>query len=271
MRPDEFDFLSALLKQKSGLALSNDKMYLLESRLLPIARARGLSDLSALVALMKSRPLPDLQTEVIEAMTTNESLFFRDGKPFEQLKATLLPDLRKRAESRKSIRIWSAACSTGQEPYSICMTLLDDAAAPKDWRYEIVATDLAQKVLDKAKNGIYSQFEAQRGLSIQLLVKHFNPQPDTSWQIKEHIRSMVTFRMQNLLEDFGALGRFDIILCRNVLIYFDDATKSAIIGRMAKILQPGGMLMLGSTEAILDRGSPLQPVPECRGVYQLAG
>lgn len=269
LRAGDFAFLSNLLKQRSGLALSDDKEYLLESRLLPIARAHSLADLPALVDVLKGKPAPALIGEVVEAMTTNESLFFRDSKPFDYMKASLLKDLRSRAEMRKHLRVWSAACSTGQEPYSIALTLLEEPGGPKDWRYEILGTDLAQKVIDKAKSGIYTQFEAQRGLPIQMLVKYFASQPDTSWQLKDEVRKMVSFQPQNLLEDFSKHGKFDLIFCRYVLIYFDEATKSEIVRRMCKQLQPGGILIVGGTESLIDKTLPLKAIEGMRGVYQL--
>lgn len=269
MKPEDFKFLVDFIKKRSGIVLTDDKQYLLDSRLLPIARSRNMADLGVLVAALRINPTPDLLLEVTEAMTTNESLFFRDGKPFEHMKQTIFPLLRQQAEARKHLRIWSGACSTGQEPYSVAITLLEEPGAPQGWRYEIVATDLAQKVVDKAMAGVYSQFEAQRGLPIQMLVKYFEPQQDTSWKIKSQLRNMIDFRLQNLLEKYTALGRFDFILCRNVLIYFDDATKADIISRMAEILNPGGVLMLGGTEAIIGTHAKLQPMENMRGVYQL--
>jgi chemotaxis protein methyltransferase CheR len=207
--------------------------------------------------------------EVTEAMTTNESSFFRDGKPFEQLRQIVLPKLRENAGARRTLRIWSAACSNGQEPYTIAMTLLEDAAKNPGWKYDIVATDLAAKVVEKARLGIYSQFEAQRGMPIQLLLKYFAANPDTSWQVKEELRSMVQFRTQNLLEDFAALGTFDLIFCRNVLIYFDEPTKAATIDRLSTRLQPSGFLFLGSTESILEKNTARLTQPEgLRGIYQ---
>lgn len=264
----DFDFLCDFIKRRSGLALTREKEYLLEGRLLPLARQHGATDLSGLVALLRGSTGEPLKTEIVEAMTTNESLFFRDGKPFEYLRSHLLPELRAGAGGRRSLRFWSAACSTGQEPYSLAITLRDDPGGA-GWTHEIMATDLARKVIDKAENGIYTQFEAQRGLSIQLLVKHFDPQPDTTWKIKPDLRAMVQFRAQNLLEDFSALGKFDVILCRNVLIYFDEPTKVDIIRRMMRQLNPGGALLLGGTEGIMDNSLPLTAIADCRGAYRL--
>jgi chemotaxis protein methyltransferase CheR len=169
----------------------------------------------------------------------------------------------------KRIRIWSAACSTGQEPYSIAMCIQEDMAKMQGWNFDIIATDLANKVVDKAKKGIYSQFEVQRGTPTMMLLKYFASLPDTSWQIKDNIRSMVQFKLQNLLEDYSSLGKCDLVFCRNVLIYFDDATKASVTEKMARILPPHGILMLGSTESLIDPKGLFVPLSDVRGAYIL--
>lgn len=269
MTPEEFQFLAGMVKKRSGITLGDDKMYLIESRLLPIARARGLQGLSELCAQVKSNPPEDLLVEITEAMTTNESSFFRDIKPYEALRQQVLPMLMEKTGIQKQIRIWSAACSTGQEPYTVAICLQEDVAKMPGWRFDIVASDLAKKVVDKAQQGIYSQFEAQRGLPIQILLKYFTSLPDTSWQLKDNIRSMVQFRLQNLLEEYTALGKFDIIFCRNVLIYFDDATKAQITEKMARSLQPHGVLIIGSTESLVDPSGKFTAMENFRGAYVL--
>ena len=269
MRPDEFQYLAALLKRRSGLTLTEDKIYLIESRLLPIARAQGLQDISQLCALLRTRPTEPLLVEITEAMTTNESSFFRDIKPYEHLRNIIFPMQVEKLLPVKSMRIWSAACSTGQEPYSISMCIQEEQARLASWRIDIVASDLAKKVVDKAKEGVYSQFEAQRGLPIQMLVKYFQARPDTSWQLKENIRQSVQFRTHNLLESYDPLGRFDVIFCRNVLIYFDEATKAGVTERMARVLNKTGVLLIGATESLVDPRGLFQPIPEIRGGYIL--
>lgn len=269
MQSSEFQFLAELLKRRSGLQLTDDKVYLIESRLLPITRAHNLADLSALCAELRLRPTEALLVEVTEAMTTNESSFFRDIKPYDCLRNILLPRVMA-AKTDKTIRIWSAACSTGQEPYSIAISLQEDAAKMAGWQSEIVATDLAQKVIDKAKAGIYSQFEAQRGLPIKLLLNYFTQLPDTSWQMKDPLRSSVKFGTHNLLEDSSRFGKFDIIFCRNVLIYFDDKTKGQVVERLSRNLHPHGVLMLGATETIIDEHKRFKRLDDHHGVYQLA-
>src|SRR5262249_6538512 len=222
----DYEYLRKLLKDHSGLDLSADKQYLIESRLLPLARKAGLAGISDLVQKMKGGPTP-LVAEAVEAMTTNETFFFRDKVPFEHFRATIMPELLQARAARKSIRIWCAAGSTGQEPYSLAMCLKEMGAALSGWRVEILATDLSQEVLEKSKAGIYSQFEVQRGLPIQLLVKHFK-QTGELWQINAELRAMVQHRTLNLLQDFSQLGSFDVIFCRNVLIYFDQETKTNV-------------------------------------------
>ena len=266
MTPLDYDFLRALLKERSGLDLSADKQYLVESRLVPLARRAGLSGIPDLVQKMKGGAAA-LITDVVEAMTTNETFFFRDKIPFDHLTGTILPALLSARASRRSLRIWSAASSTGQEPYSIAMCLKERAAELAGWRIEIVATDLSQEVLEKSKAGIYSQFEVQRGLPIQLLVKYFT-QKGELWQINADIRAMVQHRQLNLMQDFSHLGKFDVIFCRNVLIYFDLATKLSIFERLAKVMEPDGMLMLGAAETVVGVTDAFKPYPDRRGLYQ---
>jgi chemotaxis protein methyltransferase CheR len=266
--PLDYDFLRKLLKERSGLDLSADKQYLVESRLMPLARKAGLAGIPDLVQKMKAGAAAALTTDVVEAMTTNETFFFRDKIPFDHLSDTILPMLLQSRASRRTLRIWSAACSTGQEPYSIAMILKEKAAALSGWRIEIVGTDLSQEVLEKSRAGIYSQFEVQRGLPIQLLVKHFT-QTGELWQISSELRGMVQHRQLNLLQDFSHLGKFDVIFCRNVLIYFDQQTKINIFDRMARIIEPDGMLMLGAAESVVGITDAFKPYPDRRGLYQM--
>lgn len=268
MQPADFQYLADLLKKRSGLALGEDKAYLIESRLTPIARAQGVHDIAQLCTLLRTKPTEDLLVEITEAMTTNESSFFRDIKPYETLRSMIFPMIMSKNTS-KTMRIWSAACSTGQEPYTIAMCINEDSLKMPGWTFDIIGTDLALKVVEKAKTGIYSQFEAQRGLPIQMLVKYFTSLPDTSWQLKDNIRSMVQFKTANLLEEYGMLGKFDIIFCRNVLIYFDDATKAQITEKMARALPPHGILIIGSTESLVDPTGKFEALDGFRGAYKL--
>jgi chemotaxis protein methyltransferase CheR len=263
--PLDYDFLRKLLKERSGLDLSADKQYLVESRLMPLARKAGLPGIPELVQKMKSGA-EALTVEVVEAMTTNETFFFRDKIPFDHLRDTILPALMQSRASRKTLRIWCAAGSTGQEPYSIAMVLKEKAGALSGWRTEIVATDLSQEVLEKSRAGLYSQFEVQRGLPIQLLVKYFT-QIGELWQINSELRAMVQHKQLNLLQDFSHLGKFDVIFCRNVLIYFDQETKINIFERMARVIEPDGMLMLGAAESVVGITDAFRPSSDKRGLY----
>ena len=266
MTSDEFDFLCKLLKERSGLVLTRDKAYLLESRLLPVARKADLKSVDELVAAVRMRPNSDLARDVIEAMTTNESFFFRDIMPFDQFKNFVLPELMKARAARRSIRIWSAACSSGQEPYTLAMLLAESQAKLTGWTIDILATDLSTEILDKAQAGLYSQFEVQRGLPIQFLMKYFKQQGER-WQIDAGIRSRVRFRVFNLLDEPTSLGGFDVIYCRNVLIYFDQPTKTVVLDRLARILAPDGYLFLGGAETVLGISDKFQASAENRGIY----
>jgi chemotaxis protein methyltransferase CheR len=264
--PLDYEFLRKSLKERSGLDLSSDKQYLVESRLMPLARRAGLSGIAEIVQEMKSGS-EALISDVVEAMTTNETFFFRDKIPFENLRDMVLPTMLQARASRRVLRIWCAASSTGQEPYSIAMCLKEFSAALAGWRVEILATDLSQSVLEKSKAGIFSQFEVQRGLPIQMLVKHFT-QVGELWQLNADIRAMVQHRQLNLLQDFSHLGTFDVIFCRNVLIYFDQAAKAGIFDRLAKVIEPDGVLTLGAAESVVGISDAFRPYPQRRGLYR---
>jgi chemotaxis protein methyltransferase CheR len=267
--PPDYEYLRKLLKDQSGLDLSADKQYLIESRLLPLARKCGLSGISDLVTKAKGGSSSHI-AQVVEAMTTNETFFFRDKVPFDHFRDTIMPEVLKARAARKSVRIWCAAGSTGQEPYSLAMCLKEMAAALAGWRVEIIATDLSGEVLEKSRAGIYSQFEVQRGLPIQMLVKYFK-QSGEFWQINPELRSMVQHRQLNLLHDFSQLGAFDVIFCRNVLIYFDQDTKIGIFNRLARSLEADGFLVLGAAETVVGLTESFKPVAERRGLYRPSG
>jgi chemotaxis protein methyltransferase CheR len=267
MTPLDYDYLRKLLHERSGLVLAADKEYLVESRLLPVARRAGLSGLAELVLeLKKGRRSEPLSMDVVEAMTTNETFFFRDKLPFEHFRDTMIPALMAAREKTRRLRIWCAAVATGQEPYSLAMYLREMAPRLAGWRIDIVGTDLSREVLGKARAGIYSQFEVQRGLPIALLIKYFTRIGDT-WQIAPDIRAMVQFRPLNLLTDFGHLGMFDIVFCRNVLIYFDQATKTNVLNRMARMMTSDGYLTLGAAETVVGLTDSFRPMPDRRGLY----
>lgn len=266
MTPQDFDYLRKLLRERSGLVLSAEKQYLAESRLVPVARRHAIATLGELVGKLKTNDASPLAAEVVEAMTTNETFFFRDKLPFDQFRETVLPALITARAREKRIRIWCAAASTGQEPYSVAMILREFNAQLAGYRIEIVATDISGDVLARAKAGIYSQFEVQRGLPIQQLVKYFS-QEGESWQIAPEIRAMVQFRPLNLLKDFSALGTFDMVFCRNVLIYFDQETKIQVLNRIARQMAETSFLALGAAETVVGLTDVFKPMPDRRGLY----
>jgi chemotaxis protein methyltransferase CheR len=266
MSPDNFEFFAQLLKQRSGQVVSRDKLYLIESRLLPLAKQRGINNIDELVSSLRLRPDESLLRQVTEAMTINESFFFRDTYPFDQFRNFVLPSLLKSRASQKRIRIWCAAASTGQEPYSLAMILKEEAFKLTGWNVDIFATDLSREVLERARQGVYNQFEVKRGLPAAMLNKYFTKQGD-NWQISAQIRSMVTFQEFNLLNNMAALGKFDVVFCRNVLIYFERETKRNILKNIAQLLAPDGFLYLGSTETILGLSETFHQHPSQRGIY----
>lgn len=268
MTPFEYDFLRRLLKTQSGLVLSDEKQYLVESRLLPVARRAGLGSLSELVAAIQKPSGKQLSDSVVEAMTTNESFFFRDKTPFDHFREVMMPDLLSARAGRRRIRIWCAAASSGQEPYSLAISLKEMAAKVAGWSVDILGTDLSNEILEKARNGIYSQFEVQRGLPIQMLVKFF-AQKGELWQINPDIRAMVKWRKFNLLDSFAGIGEQDIVFCRNVLIYFDQQTKIDILHKIARLMPSDGYLVLGAAETVVGLTDAFQPVQGRRGLYQL--
>jgi chemotaxis protein methyltransferase CheR len=266
MTPQDYDYIRKCLKERSGLVLSADKQYLVESRLLPVARKTALGSLAELVAALKDDNSGPLMTMVVEAMTTNETYFFRDKAPFDNFRSAVLPALLAARRAQRAIRIWCAAASTGQEPYSLAIVLKEMAADLAGWRIDLVATDLSNEVLEKARQGIYSQFEVQRGLPVQLLIKYFT-QVGEMWQIAPEIRAMVKFRQLNLLADFSELGMFDLVFCRNVLIYFDQDTKIGLLNRLRPLVARGGYLVLGAAETVMGLTDAFRMAPDMRGHY----
>ena len=267
--PGTFNLFAELLRSRAGIVLSREKSYILESRLAPVARRSGLGSIDELAAALVSGIGESLANDVLEAMLNNETFFFRDNLPFELLKKVVLPTLRTMRTTTRTIRIWSAAASTGQEPYSIAMMLAGDEAAWAGWNIEIVATDLSRRALMRAEAGLYTQFEVQRGLPIQQLIRHFEQEGD-QWRISPALRSRVRFRQVNLCQNFAHLGRFDVVLCRNVLMYLDPATKSDILARMRRMMPDDGYLLLGAAETVLGLSVDFRPDWVNRGLY-LAG
>jgi chemotaxis protein methyltransferase CheR len=267
MKPTDFDFIKDFLYQKSGLVITPDKMYLLESRLNPLLKTHNLVSLDDMVLKLRTAPPANLVKDVVEAMTTNETSFFRDLKPFDLFEKTIMPYLLSARAPKKTIRIWCAACSSGQEPYSLAMILKEKFGAQiAGWKIDIVATDISDDILNQARAAIYTQFEVQRGLPITMLMKYF-VQDGEKWKLKDDIKSMIRFSNFNLLNEMALLGTFDIIFCRNVLIYFDEKTKSKVLANLAGRMEKDAFLLLGGAETVLGITDKFKLVPDKRGLY----
>lgn len=262
MTPSDFQIIAEFVKQRSGIHIAPDKQYLLESRLRPIARKWQLEGVDELAGVLRGQPSSEQETEIVEAMTTNESYFFRDEGPFQALREVMLPTLLAARQAQRRLRIWSAAASSGQEAYSIAMTLLDANLLGAGWSVEIVGTDINHEMIAKARAGSYNRFEIFRGLNAAQREKYFEPVGD-HWVARESLRSLVSFRVANIL-DARNLGTFDIIFCRNVIIYFDIATKGKAFEVLANHIAPDGYLLLGAAENVtgLTRRFCPSPAPE---------
>ena len=270
-RPD-YDTLKQVLLANSGHHLGEGKDYLVERRLEPVAGSLGFPDIPALVRHIRTTSDPKVVKLVCEAMTTNESLFFRDGRPFDLLKEKILPEIMERRRSSRRLRIWSAACSTGQEAYSIAMLLKEHAPSLATWQVDIVGSDYSPKVVQRAREGVFNHFEVQRGLPIQLLIKYFEQLDGNNWRVRPELSRDITFREENLLRPFGHLGQFDIVFCRNVLIYFDDGGKHNVLQRLSEVVAPDGYLFLGASETALGLKSPWTAVQGAgTTLFQLGG
>jgi chemotaxis protein methyltransferase CheR len=267
--PIAFETLANLLKTRSGLIIGTDKLYLLETRLSAIVKREKLIDLNGLAERLRRPGSDPLARDVVEAMTTNESFFFRDDKPFLHVRMQALPRLVAARPAGSTLRVWSAASSSGQEAYSLAMIVAESTGLLAGRKVEIVGTDLARDQLARARDGVYSQFEVQRGLPVQMLMRYFRKQ-ENNWRIADAIRAMAQFREFNLLSDLRSLGRFDIVFCRNVLIYFDQPTKTRVLEAIAGLMPPDGLLYLGGAETVLGITSRFTPMPNERGVYGVA-
>lgn len=268
--PADFQMYHAFLLKHSGLDLKPSQTYLIVSRLTPMAKRMGVEGgLAGITAAVRRGPEPRLKKAIVEAMTTNETSFFRDTKPFALL-SELVPEIIARGRPDRTIRIWSAACSSGQEAYSIAMTLGDILPRHPGWRVRITGTDIDEEIMDKAREGVYTQFEVQRGLTIQRLMANFT-QEKTAWRVKPELSRMAEFKKANLLEDLGHLGAFDIVFCRNVLIYFNGETKRAVLAKVAGRIAPGGVLFLGAAESIIGHSDAFEPLPGQHAILRLKG
>jgi chemotaxis protein methyltransferase CheR len=269
MTDQEFDAIRRLLWERSAIVLEPGKEYLVETRLAPLLRQLQLNSIGELIAQLRVQPNNGLQRQIVEAMVTTESLFFRDHHPFETLRKVVLPGLIERRRSERRLTIWCAASSHGQEPYSIALLMKEHFPELAGWKVSLLASDLSREVLARARAGLYHQIEVNRGLPAALLVKYFE-QHGTDWQLRAAIRNMVDFQEINLARPLPALPPKDLILIRNVMIYFDVPTKKAILGRVARLLRPDGYLLLGGAETTFNLDDSYRRVESLKGgFYQL--
>lgn len=266
LAPSDFEYVRTLVHERGGIVLEPSKAYLVETRLAPLVREHGMGSISALVGRLRGQRHGGLHSAVVEALTTNETSFFRDVHPFEALRQVLIPELVKQRSASKSLVIWSAACSSGQEPYTVAIVIREHFPQLANWNIRIMATDLSEAILTKAASGLYTQMEVSRGLPAPLLVKYFKRE-GASWRLSPEIRRMVTFKKLNLTQSWPAMGPVDLLMLRNVLIYFDLATKRAILERARQVLRSDGMLLLGGTETTLGVDDRYQRVAVDRTVY----
>jgi chemotaxis protein methyltransferase CheR len=262
--PGDYTFLQQYVYQQSGIVLDDNKHYLLESRLLPIVRQHKLTSIADLCDRLRSPQSPELKQQVIEAMTTNETLFFRDASPFDALRSEVLPRLIEQRSSMKTLRFWSAAASSGQEAYSLAMLLREIGLA--NWHIQILATDLSEQVLQRARAARYLQIEVNRGLPAPYLVKYFKHE-GLEWQLKDEIRRMVQFQRFDLRDFPTGFGPFDVVFCRNVLIYFDLETKKKILRALRQTMHNDAHLVLGASETTLNLDDTFQRVPVGKAIF----
>jgi len=267
MTGPDFDHFCRLVQTRSGLSIGAEKTYLVQSRLEPVARANGVAGVPELLARLRAGAPETLVRRCIDAMATHESLFFRDATPFSELAGLVLPELARTRPANQPLRIWCAACSSGQEPYSIAMLMQEQAYVLAGRRVEIVATDMAEGILDKARAGVYSDFEVRRGLSPERLGRWMTARGG-DWEVSAQLKAMVSFRRHNLLDGAAGLGVFDIVFCRNVLIYFDAPRKAQVLEQIAGVTAPDGALFLGSAETIIGLTEAFALTPGARAVYR---
>lgn len=266
---NDLDYIRALIQRHSAIVLDQDKAYLIEMRLEPLVRQLGLASLQALVALLRADLNSELRDQVVEALVTHETLFFRDVHPFEAIKTVILPELIARRPHGQSLTIWCAACSSGQEPFSVAMLIREHFPALAGNRLRIIATDLSDAILARARQGLYSQIEVNRGLPAALLIKYFTKQ-GSKWRIKPEIQRMVEFQRCNLAAAWPSRPPLDLVFLRNVLIYFSADTKKTILSKVRTVLKPDGYLFLGSSETTLNLDAAFETVPIGKALcYQL--
>jgi chemotaxis protein methyltransferase CheR len=265
----DFDYVRDLVRKRSAIVIETEKSYLVESRLQPLARREGFTSIDEVVAKLRLTSSGPLHNKVVEAMTTNETSFFRDIQPFEALRKVIMSELTAKRAAARQLRIWCAACSTGQEPYTIAMTIKENFPQLANWDIKILATDLSTQVLDRARTGCFNQIEVNRGLPTPYVLKYFDRQ-GMSWQLKSPIRDMVEFGILNLIETWPSLPSMDIVFIRNVLIYFDVQTKKDILSKVKRLLKPDGYLFLGGAESTFNLDdSFIRTEVEKTSVYRL--
>lgn len=248
---NDFEYISKLVLDLSAIVLEKGKEYLVESRIQPLAKKEGFDSIEELVKSLRSGPKNGLSTKVVDAMTTNETSFFRDIHPFETLKKFIIPDLIKKRAATKELNVWSGASSSGQEPYTFAMVLRDNFPELSSWKINYISSDISNEMLDRCRKGVYSQLEINRGLPATLMVKYFE-RHGTEWQVKEDLRKMIDFRYLNLCDKWPLMPKMDLVLLRNVLIYFDIDMKKKILKQIQELLRPDGYLFLGAAETTLN-------------------
>jgi chemotaxis protein methyltransferase CheR len=269
INPADFDYISKIVREQCAIVLEKGKEYLVESRVMPLVHQEKLESIEKLVRKIKSDPRGSLKDAVIEAMTTNETSFFRDIHPFETLKKVIIPELLEKRKLKKELNIWCGASSSGQEPYTLVMLLKNEFPQLNTWKLNFSASDISNQMLNRCKSGIYSQLEINRGLPAPLMVKYFE-RIGTEWQVKEELRKMIQFRIINLSERWPMMPQLDLVMMRNVLIYFDVEMKKDILGRIRKLLRPDGYLFLGAAETTLNLDENFERMPfKQSGCYRL--
>jgi chemotaxis protein methyltransferase CheR len=268
MTPETFEHLCRVLKHRAGIVIAAEKLSLADVRLSPVARRHGFAGADQLAGALFHTTSEQLLVDVTDAMTTNESFFFRDTVPFDNFRNVTLPHmLAARAETRR-LRIWCAACSSGQEPYSLSMILDAHRSKLEGWRVEIVATDISRGMIERAGAGTFSEFEVKRGLPDGYLCRYFEEADAQRWRVRDFLRPPIDFRAFNLMDDPAPLGRFDIVFCRNVLIYFDPATKARVLARVRSVMPDDGFLTLGAAETVIGISDVFRMSTLGRGLYQ---
>jgi chemotaxis protein methyltransferase CheR len=264
----DFEYIRKILQERSAIVLEAERAYLAETRLAMLARRKGFASLGDLMAKLRSGRHDDLHALAVEAMTNNETSFFRDVHPFEMLRQAIIPELLQRRSGEQRLHIWCGACSSGQEPYSIAMLLREHFPLPTGWKVRILATDLSREMLERARRGLYTQMDVNRGLPARLLVKYFHKKGQ-QWQLNDEIRSQVEVLPLNLIESWPVLPPLDIVFLRNVLIYFSVATKTKLLGKIRRVLRPDGYLFLGGAETTLNLDESFERIQRDRaGCYR---